>query len=118
MASKKTWKKIERKSVVYYRPGPMPKECTPVVGMLKNRDSRIGRFGTKIVYEFVATEPGFCTSTKGEKKSWAAGDKVLVREYAGLRDLDELMGAEVRLTPGDERELENGNRVRDFTIEV
>jgi hypothetical protein len=91
IASGKRWKRIERKRFRFWRPDD---DSTPLVGRLISREEKNGRFGIQPIYTFELTENA--TDRKGDL---VAGDIVALREYATLRDLVNLVGKEVRITP-------------------
>lgn len=85
------WKRIERKRFRFWRPDD---DCTPLVGVLGERVVRDGKFGARAHYPLTVTEPG-----EDRKGTYEAGDFLAVGESATLKDLVDLVGKEIRITP-------------------
>lgn len=105
----KRWKTVERKRYRYWKADD---DSTPITGVLMSREDKAGRYGVRGIYVLKTTEAG--EDRKGE---YGADELIAVSETAVLKDLVNLIGQEVRITPAGIDDT-GGNRVKLFDVEV
>ena len=85
------WRRIERPRFRFWRADD---DSTPITGVLGERIVRDGKFGSRAHYPLRVTEPG-----EDRKGAYGVGELLAIGESATLKDLVDLVGKEVRISP-------------------